>query len=95
MRANPELVNRLFKLKRVVAANRKALDRSGYKSVEDMDRNLADIMSTQAMEMFVEELVALWSGVQPAHDGKDLSHQNHETIYCAHQLGGRTDRRHA
>ena len=79
--ANPALVDRLFKLKRVVAANRKALERSGYKTVEEMDRNLGDIMSTQAMEMFVEELVALWSGVNRLTLEKTYHTKNNETIH--------------
>ena len=62
LQARPELVRDIFKHKRVVAANRVALARTGYKSVEDMDRNLGDVMSEQAMLMFIEELAAIWRG---------------------------------
>ena len=78
--ARPDLVDQLFKLKRVVAANRQALARTGYKSVEDMDRNLADVMSAQAMEMFVEELVALWTGVDRLTLEKTYHSKSNETI---------------
>jgi PAS domain S-box-containing protein len=94
--ARPELVSRLFKLKRVVAANRLALARSGYQSIEDMDRNLADIMSTQAMEMFVEEMVALWTGVDRLTLEKTYLTKNNETIHTlinweVGQIGGMRD----
>ena len=81
LRANPALRERLFKMKRVVAANQKALARTGYQSVEDMDRNLVDVMSTQAMEMFVEELVAIWTGVDRLTIEKTYLSKSHETIH--------------
>ena len=62
MQTRPDLVRDIFKHKRVVAANRAALARTGYHSVEDMDRNLAEVMSEQAMIMFIEELDAIWRG---------------------------------
>jgi PAS domain S-box-containing protein len=62
LQARPDLVRDIFRHKRVVAANRMALARTGYQSVEDMDRNLAEVMSEQAMIMFIEELDAIWRG---------------------------------
>jgi len=94
--ARPDLVKELFKLKRVVAANQKALARTGYKSVEDMDRNLTDVMSAQAMDMFVEELAALWSGVDRLTIEKTYHTKNDDTIHAlinweVGQTGGRRD----
>jgi PAS domain S-box-containing protein len=57
-----ELVWDLHRLKRVVAANRLALVRTGFNTVDEMSRNLGDVMTDQAMQMFVEELVTLWRG---------------------------------
>ena len=96
LRTRPELVDRLFKMKRVVAANRLALVRTGYKSLEDMDRNLKDVMSAQAMEMFVEELVAIWTGVDRLTIEKTYHSKNNETIHTlinweVGQTGGRRD----
>ncbi len=95
LRANPELVNRLFKMKRVVAANRQALVRTGYQSVEDLDRNLAEVMSAQAMEMFVEELVALANGVDRLTLEKTYHTKNNETIHTLinWEVGRTGDRR--
>ncbi len=62
LRARPKLVRELLAKKRIVAANRLAMARTGYSSVADMDRNAPEIMTEQAMQMFIEELVAIWEG---------------------------------
>ena len=62
LRARPALARELLLRKRIVAANRLALVRTGYTSVADMDRNAPEIMTEQAMQMFIEELVAIWEG---------------------------------
>ena len=59
----PDLVKQLHKMKRVIAANRVALARAGFALVEETNRNLANIMTEQGYLLFIEELVALWSGV--------------------------------
>ena len=62
LRSRPKLARELLPIKRIVAANRLALVRTGYTSVADMDRNAPEIMTEQAMQMFIEELVAIWEG---------------------------------
>jgi PAS domain S-box-containing protein len=59
LRAHPKLARELLLQKRIVAANRLALVRTGYTSVADMDRNAPEIMTEQSMQMFIEELVAI------------------------------------
>ena len=61
-RERPELIRELFRAKRMVDANATALRRTGFQSIAEMDRRLPEIMTKQGMEMFVEELVALWDG---------------------------------
>ncbi|AOS43740.1 Blue-light-activated protein [Lacunisphaera limnophila] len=62
LQARPELLRGLHRLKRIVAANRQTLARNGFVTVEDMDRNLPDIMTEQGYQQFQEELTALWDG---------------------------------
>lgn len=62
LKARPELVRELFRHKRVVTANRLALLRTGYQSVEEMDRNLAAALSETAIATFIEELTTIWNG---------------------------------
>jgi PAS domain S-box-containing protein len=81
LRAHPPLVGELFKMKHVVAANRQALALTGYKSAEDLDQNLVKVMSAQPMEMFIEELVALWTGVDRLTLEKTYRGKNNESIH--------------
>ncbi|HEY8994734.1 MAG TPA: ABC transporter substrate-binding protein [Lacunisphaera sp.] len=81
LRTNPALVAELHAQKRVVAANRLALARTGYKSVEDMDRNLAEVMTDQGMDVFVEELGALWDEVDRLTLEKTYRTRNNETVH--------------
>ena len=74
LQARPDLVRQLHKLKRVTAANRVTLARNGFKSVEEMDRKLPEIMTEQSYQLFIEELTALWSGVDRL---------THETSYVS------------
>ena len=70
----PDLMKQLHKMKRVIAVNRVALARIGFALVEETNRNLADIMTEQGYLLFIEELVALWSGVDRL---------THETSYVS------------
>lgn len=81
LRANPTLVQQLHQQKRVVAANRMALGRSGYNSAEDMDRNLAEVMTVQGLDVFVEEMGALWDEVDRLTLEKCYRTKNGEDIY--------------
>jgi len=62
LRPRPELVRALHRQKRVVAANRLTLERNGFRSVEEMNARLGDIMTEQGYVNFLEELMALWDG---------------------------------
>ena len=61
--ANPALISELFAKKRVISANRQAREKVGFLSVQEMDHHLLKVQSAQSLEMFVEELVAIWEGV--------------------------------
>ncbi len=63
LRSRPELLRELFLRKRIVSANRQAREKVGFKSVQEMDHHLLKVQSEQALEMFVEELAAIWEGV--------------------------------
>ncbi|MEJ1974075.1 MAG: ATP-binding protein [Lacunisphaera sp.] len=62
LQASPVLTRALLALKRIVAANRLALARSGYTSVAEADCHAPEMMTEQSMQMFIEELVAIWEG---------------------------------
>ncbi len=81
LRANPALIRKLHQQKRVVAANRLALAQAGYLSAEEMSRNLAEVMTEQAMDVFVEELGALWDGVDRLTLEKSYLTKNGETCH--------------
>jgi len=63
LKARPELVRELLKKKRIVAANRTALDRAGFATVAAFSEGLPGMMRPDTYDSFVEELVALWLGV--------------------------------
>jgi PAS domain S-box-containing protein len=63
LRADRTVLPGLLRLKRVVTANRLALTRYGFQSVDDINRQIVEVMTDQALDMFVEELAALWEGV--------------------------------
>ncbi len=77
LRNNPALVRELLPKKRVVAANRIALSQAGLGSIEDINRQLLDVMTDQALDKFIEELVAIWEGV------------NHLTLEKVYRVPGR------
>lgn len=58
----PGVVEELFRLKRVVQANRRALDSGGFSSSAEMERRLPEIMTPQSLGTFVDELDAIWTG---------------------------------
>ncbi len=60
--ADPDAVEGLFRLKRVVQANRCALESAGFSTSEEMERRLREIMTPQSLGSFVEELEAIWAG---------------------------------
>ena len=63
LRARPELVREMVKLKRVVAANRIALARSGFSTVAAFNEGLPAVLTAESYDSIIEELVALWQGV--------------------------------
>ncbi|MBI3884265.1 MAG: PAS domain S-box protein [Opitutae bacterium] len=77
--ARPELVRELHGLKRVVAVNARALARTNFKSLEETNRRLAEIVTPQALEMFIEELVAIWEERDTLAMEKTYNLQNGET----------------
>jgi len=78
--AEPDELEALFRLKRVVDANRCALETAGFKDVPEMDRRLREIMTPQALQGFVQELLAIWEGKDSlvlekhysVHGGRDI-----------------------
>lgn len=58
----PQLVEELVRLKRVVTANRLALQMSRVDSAEELDRRLHDLIMPQAMAAMPQELLAIWEG---------------------------------
>ncbi|HEX2860682.1 MAG TPA: ABC transporter substrate-binding protein [Lacunisphaera sp.] len=63
LRADPVLSAELYRQKRVVAANRLALARTDSAADEPAGRKLVEVMTDQALDVFVEELGALWDEV--------------------------------
>jgi len=60
LQAHPDFTRELLARKRIVAANRMAMVRTGYTSLADLDRNAPEMMTEQSLQMFIEELVAIW-----------------------------------
>jgi PAS domain S-box-containing protein len=81
LRANPALIPELHRQKRVVAANRLALARTACATVEEMDRNLAEAMTDQGLDVFVEELGALWDEVDRLTLEKTYHTQSGEAVH--------------
>ena len=63
LRARPELVREMVKLKRIVAANRIALTRSGFSTVAAFNEGLPGVLTAESYDSIIEELVALSLGV--------------------------------
>ncbi len=80
LRARPELVRELLLKKRVVAANRIALVRSGFTTVAAFDQGLSGIMTEETYLSFVEELVAIWLGVDRLTLERSYQTKNGERI---------------
>ncbi len=97
--SRPELVEDLFRLKHVVAANRRALQTAGFSTVEEMERRLREIMTPQALTGFVEELLAIWEEraqlalakvYRPVNGGRDI----HMLVnWSVERVGGTPDYR--
>jgi PAS domain S-box-containing protein len=81
LRDRPVLARDLLKLKRIVAANRLALVRSGYSTLAELDRNAPEMMTEQSMLMFIEELVAIWEGRESIRMEKTYVTRRGETIH--------------
>jgi PAS domain S-box-containing protein len=79
--SRPALLRELLNLKRIVAANRLALVRSGYSSLAEMDRNAPEMMTEQAMGAFLEELVTIWDGGDRLTLEKTYLTRHGETIH--------------
>ncbi|HWA26551.1 MAG TPA: ABC transporter substrate-binding protein [Lacunisphaera sp.] len=95
LKANPAMVRELLPKKRVVAANRLALSRSGFATIEDFDRGLPGIMTEAGYDTFVEELVALWEGVDRLTLERSYFTKNAELIHSLinWEVGSRGGRR--
>jgi PAS domain S-box-containing protein len=63
LRARPELASGLLSRKRVVAANHLALSHRRVRTVEDINRQRAEYVTAEAVNGFIEELAAIWEGV--------------------------------
>jgi len=81
LRERPGLARDLLKLKRIIASNRMALVRSGYATLSEMDQNAPEMMTEQAMLMFIEELVAIWEGRDNVRMEKTYLTRKGETIH--------------
>ena len=81
LRDRPVLTRDLLKLKRIVAANRLALVRSGYSDLAELDRQAPEMMTEQSMLMFIEELVAIWEGRDNVRMEKTYVTRKGETIH--------------
>jgi PAS domain S-box-containing protein len=75
LRAHPSLVRELLQRKRVVAANRLALANPDFPTLEAMNRREGGTLTEQALEMFAEQLVAVWEG----RDGLTLEKTYHRS----------------
>lgn len=71
----------LFRLKRVVAANRQALAQTGFSSTEAMDEGLRAIMTPQSMAGFVDELQTIWEGRKEMRIEKTYRSKKGNVIY--------------
>jgi PAS domain S-box-containing protein len=83
LRANPGLVRELHLKKRVVAANRLALSHPDFPTVESMNRPVLTSLTEQSLDMFVEELAAIWEGTDQLTLEKTYRLSTGETV---HQL---------
>lgn len=97
--AHPGLREELFKLKRVVMANRAALETSNFRSAEEMDRRLREIMTPQSLDAFEEELLAIWEDRDSLTQEKIYRNLQGRTIHMllnwsADRIDGRRDLQH-
>lgn len=81
LKARPQLTRDLLPMKRIIAANRLALVRSGYSSLEELDKNAPEMMTEQSMQMFIEELVTIWEGRDRLNMEKTYHTKLGETIH--------------
>ncbi|MBI2512462.1 MAG: ABC transporter substrate-binding protein [Opitutae bacterium] len=58
--AHPSLVEELLRLKRIVTANRIALQLTGFRDRDELEHRFREIMTPQAMATLPEELLAIW-----------------------------------
>ena len=80
LRAHPDLVRGLMRKKRIIAANRAALARSGFATVAALNEGRPGLATTEACDSFVEELVALWLGVDRLMLERSYQTKSGETI---------------
>ena len=81
LRDRPVLARDLLKYKRIIAANRLALVRTGYSTLAELDRGAPEMVTDQALGMFIEELAAIWEGRESARMEKTYVTKNGETIH--------------
>jgi PAS domain S-box-containing protein len=95
LRDRPVVVRDLLKLKRVVAANRLALVRSGYTTLSELDQQAPEMMTEQSMLMFIEELVAIWEDRDTVRMEKTYVTRKGETVHTlvTWQIGQKDGRR--
>lgn len=60
--ANPGLVEELLRGKRIVTANRMALQAAGFGDRAELEQRFREIMTPQAMAAVPQELLAIWEG---------------------------------
>ena len=94
--AQPDLVGELLRLKRIVQANRCALEVAGFAHVAEMERRLTEIMTPQALIGFEEELLAIWEGREALVVEKFYRTTEGRTAHLllnwsANRVGGRLD----
>ena len=82
LQERPALVRELFSDKRVVAANAAALARTGFANVAEMNRRMSEVMTEQALDMFVEELAAIWEGRDQLTVEKVYQVKGSETVHA-------------
>ncbi len=81
LQAQPERVKEFFRAKRIVDANANMLARTGCASVDELDRQLPEVMTPPGLEMFIEELVALWEGREALQVEKTYTAKDGETVH--------------
>ncbi|MBA4136510.1 MAG: hypothetical protein C0518_04250 [Opitutus sp.] len=95
--ATPGLIEELFRLKRVVLANRCALQTAGFTDTEQMNRGLREIMTPQSLGTIADEVAAIWEGrdslvMEKIYHPRDGRREVHMLVnWSVDQIDGRPD----